>query len=155
MERIIGAHPGVNAVLFVGTRRPKGALLVELRNPSDDKEVFLDSLWPLVEEANKPVSFTAKITKDMMLITDAELPMARSMKGTIERRSTVKLYKERLDVLKFKAKSQERPEQAEISMPYTFLSDPAPPARCMLTPRGHPLTQLDKGAYQYVGKGAV
>ncbi|KAM3082270.1 hypothetical protein ACMFMG_004713 [Clarireedia jacksonii] len=99
MERIIGAHPGVNAVLFVGTRRPKGALLVELRNPSDDKEVFLDSLWPLVEEANKPVSFTAKITKDMMLITDAELPMARSMKGTIERRSTVKLYKERLDVL--------------------------------------------------------
>jgi acyl-coenzyme A synthetase/AMP-(fatty) acid ligase len=99
MERIIGAHPGVNAVLFVGTRRPRGALLVELRNPSENRETFLDSLWPLVEEANRPVPFTAKITRDMILITDAELPMARSVKGTIERRGTVKLYEERLDVL--------------------------------------------------------
>ncbi|KAF7921646.1 uncharacterized protein EAE98_008493 [Botrytis deweyae] len=99
MERIIGAHPGVTAVLFVGTRRPKGALLVELRNPSEDKAAFLESLWPLVEEANKPVPYTAKITKDMILITDEALPMARSVKGTIERRSTVRLYEEKLDLL--------------------------------------------------------
>ncbi|ATZ55468.1 hypothetical protein BCIN_12g00620 [Botrytis cinerea B05.10] len=99
MERIIGTHPGVTAVLFVGTRRPKGALLVELRNPSEDKEAFLESLWPLVEEANKPVPYTAKITKDMILITDEALPMARSVKGTIERRSTVRLYEQKLDVL--------------------------------------------------------
>ncbi|KAM0145363.1 hypothetical protein ACHAP3_000490 [Botrytis cinerea] len=99
MERIIGTHPGVTAVLFVGTRRPKGALLVELRNPSEDKEAFLESLWPLVEEANRPVPYTAKITKDMILITDEALPMARSVKGTIERRSTVRLYEQKLDVL--------------------------------------------------------
>jgi acyl-CoA synthetase (AMP-forming)/AMP-acid ligase II len=99
MERIIGAHPGVNAVLFVGTRRPRGALLVELRNPSENREAFLDSLWPLIEEANRPVPFTAKITQDMILITDAKLPMARSVKGTIDRTSTVKLYEEKLNVL--------------------------------------------------------
>ncbi|KAF7945602.1 uncharacterized protein EAE97_004640 [Botrytis byssoidea] len=99
MERIIGAHPGVAAVLFVGTRRPKGALLVELRNPSVDKDVFLESLWPLVEEANKPVPYTAKITKDMILITDEALPMVRSIKGTIERRGTVRLYEQKLDLL--------------------------------------------------------
>ena len=95
MERIQELLP----FFFVGTRRPKGALLVELRNPSEDKEAFLESLWPLVEEANKPVPYTAKITKDMILITDEALPMARSVKGTIERRSTVRLYEQKLDVL--------------------------------------------------------
>lgn len=85
--------------LLVGTRRPKGALFVELRNPSDDKATFLESLWPLVEEANEPVSFTAKITNDMILITDDGIPMARLVKGTIERMGPVKLYENELDVL--------------------------------------------------------
>ncbi|TGO86373.1 hypothetical protein BPOR_0309g00010 [Botrytis porri] len=99
MERIIAAHPEVAAVLFVGTRRPKGALLVELRNRSEDKDVFLESLWPLVEEENKPVPYIARITRYMILITDEAIPMARSVKGTIERRGTVRLYEQKLDVL--------------------------------------------------------
>lgn len=97
--KTIGAHPGINVVLLVGTRRLKGALFVKLRNPSDDKATFLESLWPLVEEANKPVSFTAKITKDMILITDDGIPMARLVKGTIEIMGPVKLYENKLDVL--------------------------------------------------------
>jgi acyl-CoA synthetase (AMP-forming)/AMP-acid ligase II len=30
MERVIGSHPDVSAVLFIGTRRPKDSLLIEL-----------------------------------------------------------------------------------------------------------------------------
>ena len=99
MERVIGGHPDVTAVLFIGTRRPKGSLLIELRDMSQDGETALEKLWPTIEEANLPVPFTAKITKDMVLFTSQNLPMKRTDKGTIERLGTVRIYEDKLDVL--------------------------------------------------------
>jgi len=99
MERVIGGHPDVMAVLFIGTRRPKGSLLIELIDMSQDQSFALEKLWPVIEEANKPVPFTAKITKSMVLFTSKDLPMKRTDKGTIERVGTVKLYEDKLDML--------------------------------------------------------
>ena len=99
MERVIGAHPDVAAVLFIGTRRPKGSLLIELNDMSQDQSMALEKLWPVIEEANRPVPFTAKITKSMVLFTSKDLPMKRTDKGTIGRVGTVELYEHKLDEL--------------------------------------------------------
>ena len=99
MERHIATHPDVKATLFVGVRRPRGALLVELRDPAIDKNDFIESLWPVVDEANQTVPPTAKIMRELILLTDPEMPMLRTAKGTVERSTTVKLYEKRLDEL--------------------------------------------------------
>ncbi|KAF4635277.1 hypothetical protein G7Y89_g2825 [Cudoniella acicularis] len=85
MEQVIGAHNDVAAVLFIGTRRHRGSLLIELRDTAGDRNHVFESLWPLIEEANKPIPYTAKITPEMVLFTEKGLPMKRSVKGTIER----------------------------------------------------------------------
>ena len=103
MERQIATHPEIKAILFVGVRRPRGALLIELRNPTMDKEKFFEDMWPLIEEANQIVPPTAKIIRQLVLFTDQGLPMQRTAKGTIERSATVKLYEKQFDELFEKA----------------------------------------------------
>ncbi|KAF4628666.1 hypothetical protein G7Y89_g9485 [Cudoniella acicularis] len=99
MERQIALHPDINALLFVGTRRPRGALLVELREITTSKEEAVERIWPVIHDANQTVPPTAQIWKELILFTEMGLPMKRTAKGTIERAATVKMYEQKLDEL--------------------------------------------------------
>jgi acyl-CoA synthetase (AMP-forming)/AMP-acid ligase II len=99
MERIVGNHPDIDAVLYVGTRRPRGALLIQLHKSAAANDKLMESLWALIEEANEPLSNTAKISRDMILFTDEHIPMKKTSKGTIERWASIRLYEQKLNTL--------------------------------------------------------
>ena len=102
MEGIIGIHPRVSSVLVVGQGRFQSALLVEpktsLTKP-EEKGELLEDIWPSIERANKDCPAHGRIMKDFVLFTSPDKPMSRAGKGTVQRMTTVALYKPELDDL--------------------------------------------------------
>ena len=114
MEGIIGIHPDVSSALVVGQGRFQSALLVEAKRPPatlDEQETLLENIWPAVERANEDCPAHGKIAKPFVLFTTAEKPMLRAGKGTVQRMSTVDLYKEELDTLYAQQRGPKRPTE--------------------------------------------
>ncbi|KAE8346860.1 hypothetical protein BDV24DRAFT_174499 [Aspergillus arachidicola] len=85
MEQYVAvSNPEVSAVLVAGARRFQASLLVELEPGKQDLNIteraaMIEKLWPSIEEANAP--------------------MLRAGKGTIQRAGTLALYAAELDAL--------------------------------------------------------
>ena len=106
VEKRIAQHPDVQEALFIGTGRSHAALLLEMtglfnqNGPSQDQRThILERIWPTIEEANRICPAYAKITPEHVLFVRPEKPMARSGKGTVQRRTTVQRYEKELDEL--------------------------------------------------------
>ncbi|KAJ3578218.1 hypothetical protein NPX13_g2342 [Xylaria arbuscula] len=102
MEGIIKAHPLVVAVLIVGAGRPQSSLLVETASPPQnkiEKDEMTDGIWPAVEDANRQCPSYGRIYHNMILFTSPDKPMLKTSKGTVQRQSTLELYKKELDEL--------------------------------------------------------
>lgn len=117
VEQRIACHPNVREVLLVGTRRPQAALLIEMGSNTpttlpEHVELLIETLWPTIEDANQMCPAYAKITKQHVLFVDAQKPMARSGKGTVQRPATVQLYEQELDQLFAKATASSAPATA-------------------------------------------
>jgi acyl-coenzyme A synthetase/AMP-(fatty) acid ligase len=83
-EDAIAAHPDVTGALVVGSARPRVCLLVELREGLfDDPNRVLETLWPMVNQANLKTAKFAKIPKDLILISHPTKRFIRTAKGTI------------------------------------------------------------------------
>ena len=100
-EALISGHPSVRTALMLGSQRPQACLLVELVEPHDlakgDVSTALESLWPLISQANERCTKQSAIMKPFVLFTQPGKPLPRGFKGTVQRSVTVKLYEDDLN----------------------------------------------------------
>lgn len=106
-EQDVSRHPEVRSALVVGEQRFEAALLVELatnteRTSAEEKEI-IESIWPIVQEANNKCPAHARVAKSNILLATPDMPFSRAGKGTVQRQGTWNLYAERLDKLYLEA----------------------------------------------------
>jgi hypothetical protein len=100
MELEIRNHPKVNDVLVVGHGKFQSALLIELKSGETAvDEGLVEDIWPLIEKLNKSYPGHARIVKRLIMFTKQDKPLARTPKGTIQRRKNYELYQEEIDEL--------------------------------------------------------
>ncbi|KAI1383800.1 acetyl-CoA synthetase-like protein [Hypoxylon trugodes] len=102
IEQIITDHPGVKGVLVVGSNHFQPGLLVEPATTPRNKqeaEEFLDSVWTYIVKANKETVAHGQIGREFIRLSDPNKPFERAGKGTIQRASTLKLYKDEIEKL--------------------------------------------------------
>ncbi|KAK8164826.1 hypothetical protein BKA80DRAFT_326953 [Phyllosticta citrichinensis] len=101
-EKTVEEHPDIRGALVVGQGRFQPALLVEPdwnRVGARDLTAFLDSVWSVIEKANKDAPSHAQVWKNKIAFTKKEKPFSRAAKGSIQRRMTVSLYEKEIDAL--------------------------------------------------------
>jgi thioester reductase-like protein len=100
MEEIITGHPAIKGALIVGQGRFQPALILEpFITPKDsaEAEALIDSIWPLVEEANKETVAHGAVVRRLVVLSDPDRPFVRAGKGTVQRSQTVDAYKDYVD----------------------------------------------------------
>ena len=119
MEKIIEGHPLVYGALMVGQGRNQPALIVEAQHGVSARgRDFVDAVWQIVQEANSKGPGHARITRDMIAVTDATKPFVRAGKGTIVRGRTVKAFEEDIEKLYSADNDQQVEDVPELSKPY-------------------------------------
>ena len=103
-QKITSHHKDISAVLVIGAQRFQAALLIEplLENKSmntADRAVFLEAVWPTIEEANKEAPTHARVMKSHVMFTSPHKPMLRAGKGTVQRSGTLKSHAKEIDAL--------------------------------------------------------
>ncbi|KAI0134807.1 male sterility protein-domain-containing protein [Daldinia grandis] len=102
IEEIVVDHPGIKGALVVGSDHFQAGLLLEpVTNPKNDQEAeqLLDSVWPYVAKANSGTAAHGQIARQFIALASLDKPFQRAGKGTVQRASTLKLYKEEIDKL--------------------------------------------------------
>ncbi|KAI0846731.1 acetyl-CoA synthetase-like protein [Daldinia vernicosa] len=102
IEEIVVDHPGIKGALVVGSDHFQAGLLLEpMINPKNDQEAeqLLDSVWPYVAKANSVTAAHGQIARQLITLASPDKPFHRAGKGTVQRASTLKLYKEEIDKL--------------------------------------------------------
>ena len=102
MEGIIGSHPEVESALVFGTGRFQSGVLLEVKQSASSEEGLarlLNSIWPYIERANNSCPAHGQIARGMAIFTNAQKPMMRAGKGTVQRGNTIKLYEEKINAL--------------------------------------------------------
>ncbi|KAG2361461.1 putative aminoadipate reductase, partial [Suillus spraguei] len=106
MESIICANPCINGAVMFGRGRSQVGILIEPRagyeiDVDDEKQLaeFRNRVWPDIEEANNEAPAFSRIFKEMILVIRSEKPMLRVGKGTVNKKATIKLYEEEINVL--------------------------------------------------------
>jgi thioester reductase-like protein len=101
---IVAKNDEVANAMVVGMQRFQAALIIEPAasvgklSPSEATE-FIDKIWPSIEEANKVTPAHARVEKALVMLTDPDKPIIRSMKGTIQRYATITQYASEIDDL--------------------------------------------------------
>ncbi|KAI1266947.1 transferase family protein [Xylariaceae sp. FL1019] len=91
-EAYITTHPAVEGCLVFGTGKPQAGLLIELKDPSNKSEELLESIWKIVEEANRMSRHKNQLLKNFITFAQADKPFFRTDKRTIKRPATLALY---------------------------------------------------------------
>ncbi|KAK1971952.1 thioester reductase domain-containing protein [Colletotrichum sublineola] len=100
IEEIVTGHPRVKGAVVAGYMRFQPFLILEPNEPltsEDDKQKFIDDVWPLVVKANKETVAHGQIGRAFIGVTKPEKPFPRAGKGTIQRAMALKLYKDEID----------------------------------------------------------
>jgi thioester reductase-like protein len=103
-QYIVANNEDVANAMVVGMQRFQAALIVEPvatlgKLSPGEATVFIEKIWPTVEEANKSTPAHARIEKSMVMVTDPDKPIMRSGKGTIQRQGSVSQYAAEIDQL--------------------------------------------------------
>jgi acyl-CoA synthetase (AMP-forming)/AMP-acid ligase II len=96
-EALITTHPAVNGCLVIGTGKPQAGLLVELIDPSARGEELLDSIWPVIEQANGALRHTNQLLREYVFFAEPDKPFIRTDKRTIKRAATLALHAEYIE----------------------------------------------------------
>ena len=100
IEGILLTSPIVKAAVMGGEGRKVPFLLVELADEMAGTSSTLDVLWPLIEEANKNISFEIRLKREMIIFATKGKSLKRVLgKGTTNRRATVEDYAEEIERL--------------------------------------------------------
>ncbi|KAI3327811.1 acetyl-CoA synthetase-like protein [Xylariaceae sp. AK1471] len=119
IEEIIQDHPGVQSALVIGSDRFQAGLLLEpVKHLGDeeDKQKFIDSIWPLVEKANRETVAHGQISRELIAFASPNKPFLRSGKGTIQTANTVQLYAEEINGIYQKAENGIQLDVAGLDM---------------------------------------
>jgi long-subunit acyl-CoA synthetase (AMP-forming) len=92
IEVKLSDHPLLKGCLMFGEGYTDCGILLEPKEADIDKEDFLASVWPAIEAANLLVPAYARVLKQLIVVTSVEKPLARSAKGTLVRKHSLKLY---------------------------------------------------------------
>jgi thioester reductase-like protein len=95
IEGAVIGHPGVLGAQVVGAGQFHAALLVEPVKPptnEQEKQQFLDDVWPIIEKVNQETVAHGRILRDYVFVSDPARPFPRAGKGTIQRAMATKLY---------------------------------------------------------------
>ncbi|CAF9915256.1 MAG: hypothetical protein GOMPHAMPRED_000671 [Gomphillus americanus] len=101
-ENTISANNLVRDVLVYGQGKFQSALLIEPKIPTDTPEEatrLTAELWPSIQLANSSCPAYGKVAKHMIVYTAPDKPLPRAGKGTVQRLSAFKLYKDQLEAL--------------------------------------------------------
>lgn len=96
--KILG-HPLLDGALIIGQGHPQPCLILEAKDPEQTLEHIVDAVWPTIETANSQAPGQARVTRDMILITNPSRPLERSPKGTVVRSTTIRQYQSEIDEL--------------------------------------------------------
>ncbi|KAK7926774.1 Non-canonical non-ribosomal peptide synthetase [Apiospora marii] len=102
IEDIVSDHAQLKGAVVVGSERFQAGLILEpFTHPRNEQErkALLDSVWPLIEQANRETVAHGQIGRDYVIFSSPEKPFLRAGKGTIQRAGTVQLYAEEVDKL--------------------------------------------------------
>ncbi|KAL7914274.1 NRPS-like enzyme [Trichoderma velutinum] len=100
IEDIVVSHPAVKNVLVVGQERFQPAIILEPKTPlkdDDEAEALIDDVWPLIEQANQQTVAHGQIVRELVAVSDPNMPFFIAGKGTVQRVQTVNLYKDYID----------------------------------------------------------
>ena len=95
IEGAVIGHPGVIGAQVVGSGQFHAALIIEpAQHPASEqeKQKFLDDIWPVIEKVNKETVAHGRILRDYVFLSDQSRPFPRAGKGTIQRAMATKLY---------------------------------------------------------------
>ncbi|KAF4950174.1 hypothetical protein FSARC_13280 [Fusarium sarcochroum] len=108
IEATVTGHPLVKGAIVVGQEKFQAALILEPvpdvlpKNDMEAKE-FIEKVWPLIEKANSETVGHGRIARNFVTVADPILPFLRAGKGTVQRASTLKLYRDFIESLYEKA----------------------------------------------------
>ncbi|KAI9687031.1 MAG: putative secondary metabolism biosynthetic enzyme [Bathelium mastoideum] len=102
MEGIISSSPDVTGCLVVGQGKFQAALLIEAkRSPifEVEEQELKSRIWSYVERANQGCVKHGRIVRELLFFTDADKPLPRAGKGTVQRQRGNAIYKDEIDEL--------------------------------------------------------
>ncbi|KAK5119540.1 hypothetical protein LTR85_007368 [Meristemomyces frigidus] len=102
IEQSIDGHPDVAKSLVAGDDQARPFIIVEPAPEilaSCSTVDVLGRAWRACEAANEKILPEARLTKELTLIADPAMPIKRTAKGTVDRRSTIKMYEKRIENL--------------------------------------------------------
>ncbi|PHH60603.1 hypothetical protein CDD81_1430 [Ophiocordyceps australis] len=115
IEETVVGHPAVKGALVVGGQRLQAALIIEPRtacNNEAEEQALIDSVWPVIEEANRVTVGHGQIVRRFVAVSDANKPFHRASKGTIQRAATIKEYTDFINALYDRADEDENVHDA-------------------------------------------
>ena len=96
--------------MILGRDLPACGILIEPHQPAPtDLDQYLDSLWPVIEQANSQAPEHSKIQRHLIIIGDpVHRPIPKTVKGNNRRNEAAKIYdKEIVEAYKRYAKGGE------------------------------------------------
>ncbi|KAL9476143.1 hypothetical protein ACSS6W_005984 [Trichoderma asperelloides] len=106
IEDMVVAHPALRHVLVVGQQKFQPAIILDPKSPlkSDaEAEALINDVWPLIEQANKQTVAHGRIVRQLVAISDPNMPFLIAGKGTVQRTQTVRLYEDYIEGIYLKA----------------------------------------------------
>lgn len=104
-EQALDGHASVEKSLVAGDSRERPFAIIQPAISADEaRDNSLNLVWPAVEEANKIILPEARLTRELIIITAPDMPIRQTAKGTVDRRSTIKMYAEKVEEVYEKAK---------------------------------------------------
>ncbi|KAG9666459.1 acetyl-CoA synthetase-like protein, partial [Aureobasidium melanogenum] len=100
IEEAISAHPAIGAVVVGGQYRSRPFLLVEPAmaiTTNDQKEEFVDEIWPAVKAENEKHHESARLQKELVIVVGSGKTMVRTPKGTVDRKATLSAFEGEID----------------------------------------------------------
>ncbi|KAK4556915.1 hypothetical protein LTR86_005896 [Recurvomyces mirabilis] len=99
IEQMIEADGNIAKCVVAGDSRSRPFVLVEPAARGDSEGETLKMVLPALEAANKHLLSEAHLLKDLVLLTDPDIPIIRTGKGTVSRRATLDVYERRIETL--------------------------------------------------------
>ncbi|OJJ39941.1 hypothetical protein ASPWEDRAFT_736901 [Aspergillus wentii DTO 134E9] len=120
LEGRLASLSPVRAALVLGNQRPYPILLVELQSSTDPDDA-VESIKGVVDEFNREASRDAQISRQDIIFTAKDKPFSRTIKETVHRRQTERLYEAEIDDL-YSRHDGNIPVQLDMSSQETFKS---------------------------------
>ncbi|KAJ6442161.1 L-aminoadipate-semialdehyde dehydrogenase [Purpureocillium lavendulum] len=124
LEDTVMGCSAIKGALVVGQDRFQPALILEPfdypRNEAEKTEL-LQQVWPFIQEANREAVAHGRVSRQLVMISDEDIPFARAAKGTVQRPLTIQAYERQIDDLYKRAEDIE----AQDIMPLDFSDEHA------------------------------